>query len=68
MRCIASHLVAAMLLAGSVVAGTAVAASPVKIAVFPFELMDFSAAAPLRRRLTTSTASNCGFRRKKPGG
>ncbi len=46
MRCIASHLVAAVLLAGSDVAGTAVAASPVKIVVFPFELMDFSAAAP----------------------
>src|SRR5215211_3772676 len=46
MRCIASLLVAAVLLAGSVVAGTAVAASPIIIAVFPFELMDFSAAAP----------------------
>ena len=46
MRCIASHLVVAMLLAGSDVAGTAVAASPVKIVVFPFELMDLSAAAP----------------------
>ena len=46
MRRIASHLVVAMLLAGSDVAGTAVAASPVKIVVFPFELMDFSAAAP----------------------
>src|SRR3954465_10860120 len=41
MRYIAFHLVAAML-----TAGCAVAASPVKIAVFPFELMDFSAAAP----------------------
>jgi hypothetical protein len=46
MRGIASHLVAAVLLAGSAVVGSAVAASPVKIAVFPFELMDFSAAAP----------------------
>jgi hypothetical protein len=46
MRCIASHLVAAMLVAGGGVVGTAIAASPVKIAVFPFELMDFSAAAP----------------------
>lgn len=41
MRGIASILVPAMLLAG-----TAIAASPVRIAVFPFELMDFSAAAP----------------------
>jgi hypothetical protein len=41
MRCIASILVPAMLLAG-----TAIAASPVRIAVFPFELEDFSAAAP----------------------
>ena len=46
MRCIASHLVAAVLLAGGVMAGTAIAAAPVKIAVFPFELMDLSAAAP----------------------
>ena len=46
MRCIASHLVAAMLLAGSAMGGGAMAATPVKIAVFPFELVDFSAAAP----------------------
>jgi Protein of unknown function (DUF2380) len=46
MRCIASHVVAAMLVAGGGVAGTAIAAPPLKIAVFPFELMDFSAAAP----------------------
>ena len=46
MRCIVSHLMAAMLLAGGVVGGTVIAASPVKIAVFPFELIDFSAAAP----------------------
>jgi hypothetical protein len=46
MRCIVSHLMAAMLLAGGAVGGTVIAASPVKIAVFPFELMDFSAAAP----------------------
>ena len=46
MRRIASYLVAALLLAGDAAPGTAVAASPVKIAVFPFELMDFSAAAP----------------------
>ncbi len=45
MRRIASHLVA-VLLVGGAVAGTAIAASPVKIAVFPFELMDLSAAAP----------------------
>jgi hypothetical protein len=45
MRGIASHLVAATLLADAA-AGIAVAASPIKIAVFPFELMDFSAAAP----------------------
>ena len=49
MRCIASHLVAVMLLAGSGAAGAAIAASPVKMAVFPFELMDFSAAAPYHR-------------------
>lgn len=41
MRCIASILVAAT----PVVAGAVIAASPVKIAVFPFELVDFSAAA-----------------------
>ena len=46
MRCIASHLVAAVLFAGDVAAGTAIAAAPLKIAVFPFELMDLSAAAP----------------------
>jgi Protein of unknown function (DUF2380) len=45
-RCIASHHLAAVLLAGSVMAGTAIAVAPVKIAVFPFELMDLSAAAP----------------------
>src|SRR4051812_28011435 len=45
MRCIASHLVAALLLAGSAMEGAAIAVSPVKIAVFPFELEDFSAAA-----------------------
>jgi hypothetical protein len=45
-RCIASHLVAAVLFAGDVVTGTAISAAPVKIAVFPFELMDLSAAAP----------------------
>jgi hypothetical protein len=37
---------AAMLLAGGAVAGTAAATSPVRIAVFPFELVDFSAAGP----------------------
>ena len=46
MRCIASHFMAATLLAGGALAGTAVAATPVKIAVFAFELMDLSAAAP----------------------
>jgi hypothetical protein len=46
MRCIASRLVAAILLAGGALTGTAIAASPVKIAVFAFELEDFSAAAP----------------------
>jgi len=45
-RCIASHFVAAALLAGGALAGTAIAAAPVKIAVFAFELMDLSAAAP----------------------
>ena len=63
MRCNASISVATMLLAGGVVAGTAVAASPVRIAVFPFELMDLSAAAPYvapddidREQLRLSTA------------
>lgn len=48
MRRIMFFLAPAILLAGSVVDGTAqsVAPSPVKIAVFPFELADFSAAAP----------------------
>jgi len=46
MRGIASRLVAATLLAGGTAAGTAIAASPVKMAVFPFELMDLSAGAP----------------------
>jgi len=46
MGCIASHLVTAMFLAGGAAAGPVMAASPVKIAVFPFELADFSAAAP----------------------
>src|SRR4051812_5805780 len=47
MRSMTSILASAMLLAGSVVAAAEIAApSPVKIAVFPFELADFSAAAP----------------------
>lgn len=48
MRSITLILASAMLLAGSAVAGAAetVAPSPVKIALFPFELVDFSAAAP----------------------
>jgi hypothetical protein len=47
MRCITFILAPAMLLASSAVAGAAqaVALSPVKMAVFPFELEDFSAAA-----------------------
>jgi hypothetical protein len=47
MRSITFILAPAMLLIGSAVAGAAeaVAPSPVKIAVFPFELVDFSAAA-----------------------
>ncbi len=47
MRCITFILAPAMLLASSVVAGAAqaVVPSPVKMAVFPFELEDFSAAA-----------------------
>ena len=47
MRCITFILAPAMLLASSAVAGAAqaVAPSPVKMAVFPFELEDFSAAA-----------------------
>ena len=47
MRSMTSMLAPAMLLASSAVAGAAeTAAPPVKIAVFPFELVDFSAAAP----------------------
>ena len=48
MRNMTSILAPAMLLASSAVAGAAetAAPSPVKIAVFPFELADFSAAAP----------------------
>ena len=47
MRSMTSILAPAMLLASSAVAGAAEATpSPVKIAVFPFELADFSAAAP----------------------
>jgi hypothetical protein len=47
MRIITSILAPAVFLAGSIVAGAAETAvpSPVKIAVFPFELADFSAAA-----------------------
>ena len=47
MRCITFIFAPAMLLASSAVAGAAeaVAPAPVKIAVFPFELVDFSAAA-----------------------
>ena len=47
MRCITFILAPAMLLASSAVAGAAqaVAPSPVKMAVFSFELADFSAAA-----------------------
>jgi Protein of unknown function (DUF2380) len=45
MRNVAPHLMASVLV-GAAVAGTASAASPVKIAVFPFELVDLSAAAP----------------------
>jgi hypothetical protein len=47
MRSIMLVLAPVMLLASSLVAGAAeTAPSPVKIAVFPFELVDFSAAAP----------------------
>lgn len=48
MRSMTSFLAQAILLAGSVIAGAAETAAPssVKIAVFPFELADFSAAAP----------------------
>jgi len=47
MRSMTSILAPAMLLASSAVAGAAEATpSPVKIVVFPFELVDFSAAAP----------------------
>ena len=47
MRCITFILAPAMLLASSAVAGAAQAVAPstVKMAVFPFELEDFSAAA-----------------------
>ena len=48
MRSMTSSLVPAILIAGSIVAGAAETAAPppVRIAVFPFELADFSAAAP----------------------
>jgi hypothetical protein len=48
MRSMTSFIALAILLAGSVIAGAAETAAPssVKIAVFPFELADFSAAAP----------------------
>ncbi|KRQ95896.1 DUF3280 domain-containing protein [Bradyrhizobium valentinum] len=47
MRCIAFILAPAMLLAGAAATGTAetVAPLPIKIAVFPFELEDFSGGA-----------------------
>ena len=68
MRSMTSILTPIMLLAGSAVTGAAetVAPSPVKIAVFPFELVDFSAAAPYVP--ADDIESNCGFRRKKPEG
>lgn len=46
MRSIMVVLAPVMFLAGNAVAAEAAAPSPVKIAVFPFELVDFSAAAP----------------------
>ena len=46
MRCIAPHLLATVLLVGAAVAETATASRPIKLAVFPFELVDLSAAAP----------------------
>ena len=45
-------------------AGEPAAPVPIKLAVFPFELEDFSAAAAYIPP-TTSTASNCGFRPKR---
>jgi hypothetical protein len=68
MRSMTSVLAPAILFASSVVAGAAetVAPSPVKIAVFPFELVDFSAAAPYvpaddidREQLRLSTEEAC---------
>ena len=68
MRCITFILAPAMLLASSAVAGAAqaVAPSPVKMAVFPFELEDFSAAAAYvppddidREQLRLSTEEAC---------
>lgn len=68
MRSMTSVLAPAILFASSVVAGAAetAAPSPVKIAVFPFELVDFSAAAPYvpaddidREQLRLSTEEAC---------
>jgi hypothetical protein len=69
MRYIALILAPAMVLAALSAAGAteAVAPSSVKIAVFPFELEDFSAGAAYVP-LMISTASNCGFRPRKPAG
>lgn len=68
MRSMTSVLAPAILFASTVVAGAAetAAPSPVKIAVFPFELVDFSAAAPYvpaddidREQLRLSTEEAC---------
>jgi hypothetical protein len=69
MRTIALILAPAIVLAVHAAAGAAdtAAPSPVKMALFPFEREDFSAAAAYAPRMT-STASNCGCRPRKPVG
>ena len=69
MRGIAFMLASAMVVAGfaSATAEEPVAPAPIKLALFPFELEDFSAAAAYIR-LTISTASNYGSRPKRRAG
>jgi hypothetical protein len=66
MRGIAFMFAAAMVVAGgaAATADESVAPRRIKLALFPFELEDFSAAAAYHR-LTISIASNCGSRRKR---
>jgi hypothetical protein len=65
MRHIALVLAPALALATAQAAETV--APPIKIAVFPFELEDFSAGAGYVPQMT-STVSSCGFRPRKPVG